>query len=338
MQINMHNLSGQLQQTLPPCILLFGDEPLQSAQAVDAIRTAARAQGFAERHTYTADKEFSWDTLIEASQTMSLFSDKQLIECHLPTGKPGKVGGQVLVELMANPSPDVVLVIIGPRASRDIQNTKWFKTLNQAGWFVPFYAVSGGQLTQWVAQQLRDAGLAFASDVPAFLANSCEGNMLAGYQEIQKLKLLYPTTALTLELCRDAVTEQSRYNMFQLTDKVIQGNAQGAIKLLYRLESEGVEPNAIIWQLIKEWQILYRIKHSSGAINWRALGVWGQGEKAYLQAAHRLSQSQLLDAQTQLEKADFAFKNQTVVKPYVKLAQLCLLLTGTAVPKLDLVV
>ena len=335
MQIKPQQLKQQLQKGFPPCILLFGDEPFQNVQAIDAIRKLAVQQGFAERQTFTADSEFTWETLIEATQTMSLFSDKQLIELHLPTGKPGKVGGQTLIAAVENASEDVLIILTGPKAGRDIQNTKWFKTLSQAGIFVPFYAYSGQQLVQWVGQIMQEQGLHFSPEVPPFIANACEGNMLAGYQEVQKLQLLYPQTQITLAICKDAVVEQSRFTIFQLTDLVIQGDGQAAVKMLYRLESEGVEPNAIIWQLIKEWQTLYQVKLAPHNINWRALGVWGNQQGQYENAARRISEAQLLEAQKHLAHADFIFKNQTIAKPYVLLAHLCLLLTGQPVPELE---
>ena len=96
MQLRQHQLASQCQQGLVPFILIFGDEPQQTIEALDTVRNTAKQNGFEERQSLTVDGDFEWSTLIDATQTMSLFSDKQLIELHLPTGKPGKEGSKTL--------------------------------------------------------------------------------------------------------------------------------------------------------------------------------------------------------------------------------------------------
>ena len=49
MQVALAQLSSQLQRGLAPLYVLHGDEPLLQQEAADAIRAAARAQGYTER-------------------------------------------------------------------------------------------------------------------------------------------------------------------------------------------------------------------------------------------------------------------------------------------------
>ena len=259
MQLRQNQLTSQCQKGLASFILIFGDEPQQTIEALDIVRSAAKKIGFEERQSLTADGDFEWSTLIDATQTMSLFSDKQLIELHLPTGKPGKEGSKTLLEIVTNPSPDVLLVIYGPRIGKDVQNTKWFKTLQEAGWFIPCYALEGRDLENWVAQLLKAIPINTTDDCIAFIADACEGNMLAAKQEVDKLGLLYAGQTLDITQTKAAVVEQSRFTVYQLIDTLLTGDAQRLVKLLYRLESEGLEPNIVIWALIKEWETLYQI-------------------------------------------------------------------------------
>ncbi|MCZ2407570.1 MAG: DNA polymerase III subunit delta, partial [Burkholderiales bacterium] len=46
MQVALAQLSSQLQRGLAPLYVLHGDEPLLQQEAADAIRAAARAQGY----------------------------------------------------------------------------------------------------------------------------------------------------------------------------------------------------------------------------------------------------------------------------------------------------
>ena len=79
MQLRLNQLANQCENGLAPFVLIFGDEPQQTIQALNTVRQYALKAGFAERQSLTADGDFDWSTLLDATQTMSLFSDKQLI-------------------------------------------------------------------------------------------------------------------------------------------------------------------------------------------------------------------------------------------------------------------
>ena len=82
-----NQLAQQVQGTLAPCYLLFGEEPLQKLEAIDAIRAAARQQGYSERISLTADAQFDWNELSNELQAMSLFAERRLIELELAQQK-----------------------------------------------------------------------------------------------------------------------------------------------------------------------------------------------------------------------------------------------------------
>jgi DNA polymerase III delta subunit len=69
--------------------LVYGDEPLLVIEAADAIRAAARRQGFDERKVLTAIAGFDWNGLYHAAGSLSLFGGRTLIDLRIPTGKPG---------------------------------------------------------------------------------------------------------------------------------------------------------------------------------------------------------------------------------------------------------
>ena len=77
-----------------------GDEHLLVQEALDAIRLAAREQGFGERELYTATTGFDWGDLAGAGGNLSLFADRRIIELRLPTGKPGVKGSATIVDII----------------------------------------------------------------------------------------------------------------------------------------------------------------------------------------------------------------------------------------------
>ena len=330
MQLRLNQLTHQCQQGLVPIIMIFGDEPQQTIEALDTVRHAALQAGFTERQSLSADADFAWPSLIDATQTLSLFCDKQLIELALPTGKPGKEGSKTLLSIAENTSEDVILVIHGPRVGKDVQNTKWFKTLAQKGWFVPCFALEGRDLENWIANLLQQVQVHTTPQCIAFIADACEGNMLAAKQEVDKLGLLYAGTTLSIEQCKAAVVEQSRFNVYQLIDTMLACDTQRLVKLLFRLESEGLEPNIIIWALIKEFETLYNIyqlQQQGAPINWQALRVWGNKQALYTNLLTHYSMPKFDALRLALKDADFQFKNSVPTRPYVLLCHLCLLFT-----------
>lgn len=339
MQVYPDKFQTTLNKVLSKCYLLFGDEPQQKFEMLTALRDKATQQGFDERTVMVADAEFNWSSLLQATQTLSLFAERQLIELELPTGKPGSEGAKLLVELSNSLSDDVLLVIHGPRIGKDVQRTKWFKALDAHGVFCICYPLEGKQLTNWIAQRLNKKGFNYRPECIKLLADFSEGNLMAASQEIEKLALAFPDMQLDAERLANALVDQSRYNVFQLMDVILQGDGKRCVKMLMRLESEGVEPNIVIWALIKEWQTLWnllQLQQTNQQIQWIKLGIWQNRQRFYQQAIARFNQQQLSAIGDKLAEADMLFKQTTVMRPFVTLCHLSLLLTGVPLAQLPL--
>ncbi|WP_376918785.1 DNA polymerase III subunit delta [Agaribacter flavus] len=339
-QFNPKQITQKLaQEALPPVLLIFGDEPQQKIELIDTIRRAAVSQGFSERQQLTVDSDFSWHQLTDATQTMSLFADKQYIELALPSGKPGTQGAKVLSELASKGLQDLVLLIHGNQVGKDVKNAKWFKQLSQIAWFCPIYELKGTQLNAWITDTAKQLGLQIDSDVIALIAEMSEGNLLATRQELEKLALIYPNQRLDLQQVQDAIVDQSRFNVFQFIDEVINGNIQKAVKILQRLESEGLEPNIILWSLINENRKLlacYSQLKQNGRINFPALRIWQTKQGMYQNALRRLDEQDLENMQYQLMQADSLLKSEVPQKPYVLLSHLAMLFVPLPVTQLSL--
>lgn len=328
MQCYPNRFDAQLNKGINSFYLIFGDEPQQKLTAIEALRLKAKSLGFDERQSLVADPQFSWNSLLEATQSLSLFSSKQFIELELPTGKPGAEGGKLLTQLADQPNSDTLIMLHGPKIGKDVQQSKWFKALDKHAVYVPCYPLEGNSLTLWVTQQMRAAGLSADPANCKLLCDFCEGNLLAAKQEIDKLALLYPDGKLTTENIESSVVDQSKYNVFQLVDVLLSGDAQRSIKLLYRLESEGVEPNIILWALVREWQTLQNLLFSQQqgkSINWNQFRIWKNRQGLYHSAMQRLSIEQLDKIQAKLAYLDQALKQSVVPRPYIEICHICLL-------------
>ncbi len=131
MKLAPAQLAKHLQGGLAPVYIVSGDDPLLCQEAADAIRTAARQQGFDERQVFSADASFDWGTLLQAGASMSLFAEKRLLELRLPSGKPGDKGAAALMEYCSRPAEDTVLLISLPKLDGSAQKTKWGKAFGR---------------------------------------------------------------------------------------------------------------------------------------------------------------------------------------------------------------
>ena len=110
---------------------LFGEEPLQLREMADALRTHARAAGVEERLVFDAEQSGDWEALAAASQVLSLFATRRLLELRLGQRNPDKRGQDVLEALLARPGDDDILLVLGGAVETRARQSRWFKLLEQ---------------------------------------------------------------------------------------------------------------------------------------------------------------------------------------------------------------
>jgi DNA polymerase-3 subunit delta len=267
MQLRAEQLDRHLQAGLKPLYVLHGDEPLLSQEAADAIRASAREAGFTERKVFTvAGAHFDWSAVLGSAQALSLFADKQLIEIRIPSGKPGKEGSEALQRYCESAlGPDVLTIVLLPALDFQASKSGWFSALESAGVSIRLDSVPRHALPAWLAQRLAAQGQRVASgeegqQALAFFAQRVEGNLLAAHQELQKLALLHGPGELGLAQIEAAVLNVARFDVRQLCEAVLAGQAERALRILEGLRAEGESPVAVHWPLAEDIRALKRIR------------------------------------------------------------------------------
>lgn len=292
-----NQLAAQLQHGLAACYLIFGEEPLQKLEAIDAIRYTAKAQGFDERLSFTVDNQFDWSQLHNELGAMSLFADKRLIELELSQKLPPTASDQ-LKQLAGTLSPDIVLVIHGQRSFAEVSKLAWFKQLQQHAVQVAIYPLDDRQARQWLQQRSRQLNLQLTADAFNLLQHHSAGNLLAGRQELEKLALTHPAQLIDADVLADFLADHSSFTVFQLGDAILAGESQQAMHRLHRLLEQDLEPAIIIWQLQRDLQQLQQLQHSQQqgialSQTFKQLAIWPKRQPLYQQALQRLSLSYL---------------------------------------------
>ncbi|MGI5309181.1 DNA polymerase III subunit delta [Rheinheimera sp. WS51] len=327
LKLYANQLPAHLQQPLAGCYLIFGEEPLQKLEAIDAVRLAAKQQGFSERISLTADNQFDWQELESELNAMSLFAERRLIELDLVQQKLSTTANDCLKRLPNLLNPDIVLLIHGERGLNDVSKLVWFKQLQAQAVQVGIYQLDDKQSLQWLNQRARQLQLQLTPDAIALLQHHCASNLLAARQELEKLALSDIKQTIDATTLEQFLADHSHFTVFQLVDAVLAGQAEEALHRLQRLQQQDIEPIIIAWQLQKEVQQLQLLQQSKQPLNqtFKQLAIWPKRQPQYQKALARLSPKWLDFLLLELAAFDRLYKSGQLNNTNIALTHLVLL-------------
>lgn len=336
MQLKPEQLETHLDKQLAPVYFISGDEPLRVMESADAVRAAARAQGYEERDVYDVTPSFDWYSLQSATDNLSLFAQRRIIELRMPTGKPGREGGQALRDFAESPPADTLLLVTAGKLEANARKGKWVQALDRAGVVVFVWPLTGGEYRQWVGARMRRRGLQPGDDAVTMLADRVEGNLLACVQEIDKLFLLQGKGPVDADAITELVANSARFDVFALVDAALAGQAGRCLRILSGLQAEGTVPQVVLWALAREIRMLASMTtaiaggQSVAAVlaSWR---VWNTRKSLVGGALQRLRPVQCATMLRDCARIDRVSKGQAGGSAWDELVQLTLVLAGSPV-------
>ena len=260
MQLRHEQLGSHLEKPLASLYVVHGNEPLLVIEAADAIRRAAKKQNVDEREVLIAGQHFRWDDLFLAAGNMSLFGSNKLIDLRMPTGKPGRDGGDALQRYCEHLAQGTVTLITLPEMDWAARKAAWFVALTDTATTLECNAPPLPKLPVWIAARLQMQRQSAPQNALQFIAGHVEGNLLAAHPEIQKLALLFPEGQLTLAQVEESVFDVARFDVDKLRDALLSGDAARCARLLDGLRAEDTAPPLILWALATEARTLAQLR------------------------------------------------------------------------------
>jgi len=243
-------LAGQLAKNLAAAYAILGDEPLLLIEAADAVRAAARKNGFAEREVYEPGRSFDWSELRHAGASRSLFGGKKIVELRLTSGKPSAQAAEAIVDWCERRNPETLFLLTMPRPEGGgWWDAPWFSALNNAGVIVEVQPIARAALPAWLEKRLARQKQSASREVLEYLADRVEGNLLAAHQEVQKLSLLAPEGELAMETVRGAVADVARFDIYAAAEALVAGDTERYLRVLDGLRGEGEAPTYLLFTL-----------------------------------------------------------------------------------------
>jgi len=336
MDLRFNQLATHLERTLAPLYVIHGDEPLFAIEAGDALRAAAYRAGCEEREVLVAEPGFKWDAFLGANANMGLFGSRKLVDLRIPSGKPGAEGAKALEAYARNPNPDHTTLITLPKIDRATQSSAWFSALAAAGVAIAVYPLDRDELPAWIAARLARQKQRVAPGTLAFLAAHCEGNLFAARQEIEKLGLLLAEGELAHDAVEHAMADVARYDVFQLSEAWLAGDAARTVKIIAALEAEGEGIQLMLWQIGEDLHALASVQDAVNAgtplaAAVRNARVWGKRQAALDRAARRVKPGAVTPMLRALARLDAVSKGIGRGNAWDELRTLALALAGNPV-------
>lgn len=328
MELRPEDIGAHLARGLAPLYVIWGEEPLAMLEAEDAIRASALKAGY-ERTVFTVQGKFDWSVIFDHADNFSLFAQKRLVEIRIPSGKPGIDGSAALARYAGNLPADTVSVISLPGLEWKQTKSKWFETLSAQGTAIQSRDVPLDHMPAWIGRRLAANNQQASREALEFLANRLEGNLLAARQEIDKLSLLLPPGKLSLQDVEQAVTDVSRFEVADIQDAMLAGDAGRCARILASLKQEGEAVPKLMWQVSATLRLLYKLKSALKqgqplAAAFKANRIWDKRQSLVQAALKRISDEKLEAALQLASKIDRQAKGLDGGDPWDEMLRLCL--------------
>ncbi len=312
MKVRPDQLSNTLSKQRHPIYIISGDEILLCQEAADTIRHHLTHAGIIEeRLRYIADSQFDWQDVIQETQSLSLFSSCRLFDIQID--KLAEKHTKALAQIASQLSQDNIILLTVPKLDMRSQKSKWFTSLEKQGVFIQIWPIDANRLVQWTQQRAKSLNLNLSKEAAIVLCERGEGNLLALSQELEKLLLIYgPQSTLSLDSVIDSVSDSSRYSIYDLSDRLLQGKVKEALHCLENLLAEGIEENIILWMINREVTTLELVVHDAKNMGLRqacqAQKIWDKRIPLYESACSRHNPNTIQYMQSYLALIDQKIK------------------------------
>jgi DNA polymerase III subunit delta len=305
LKLSFDSLDSHLKGEPARAYLVTGDEALLVGEAADAIRARVKRAGFEEREVFFIERVADWEGARASSNNLSLFGSRKLIELRLPSGKPGVGGANAIVDLLRDPNPDNVFLMLTGKLEREQQSSSWVKAFETAGAWLPVWPVETAKLPAWLRARARTMKLELDDDAVRFIVEHTEGNLLAAQQELEKLRL-GGVDQVTLAAVQASIADSARFDVFQLGEAALGADVPRALRILSGLRGEGVEATLALWSLSREIHNAWGTTQGGGA-NARS---WQRPSPALEGAKRRAGKLPYARLAARLSRADRMIKGQ----------------------------
>jgi len=291
--------------------VLHGQEPLLEQNLVDAFRSSWQSREV-ERQRYDISSASDWKNVFNALNSLSLFSSQLAIEVH-GNIKPDASGLKLLKNYLQQDSDNLLLVVMPKQDSSSLKSS-FFQTIDANGVNVSLVANYPKDRQQILGIEAEKLGIKLANDAWQWLEQHHEHNLLAAKNSLMRVADTFAEVdIIQIDHLYACLQDQSRYNTYDLSDALLNGNLAQSIKIFQYLIASGEPMSLILWSISKEMRLLMQLFELPQ--NALQIGIWKTKVSLYQQALRRLSPQRFLSWPQLLIRIDAAIKGMSRENP-----------------------
>lgn len=298
--------------------LAHGDEPLMSQWLLETLQPIWQKNGqMRQRIDLTSSK--SWQSVLTELNSLSLFDPANAI---IVSGnhKPDTKAQQGLAEFSAQVQQGVNtshLIWLTAKQDKRALNSKWIQVFTQQGMLVDCHVYNEQQRLEVLQLHAKQFGVRLTDEAWQLLISHTQNNLLTAYQSLWRLSFLLPNTPaqtatstplahrVQAEDLQIALVSQANYSVFDLSDAMLNGNAQQVVQIINSLQQTREPSSLVLWTVAKDMRLIQQLCDGKSA---QAIGIWRNKERLYQQACHRQQPEHLATWSGLLYRCDQAIK------------------------------
>jgi DNA polymerase III subunit delta len=291
--------------------VLHGQEPLLEQNLTDAFRANWQTKEI-ERQRFDISSVSDWKNVFNALNSLSLFSSQLAIEVH-GNIKPDAAGLKLLKSYLQQDSDNLLLVVMPKQDSSSLKSS-FFQTVEANGILVALTATYPQDRQRILSVEAEKLAVQLSQDAWGWLEQHHEHNLLAAKNSLMRVSDTFPdVNPIQIEHLHACLQDQSRYSTFDLSDALLAGNLQQAIKIYQYLIASGEPMSLILWSMSKEMRLLMQLfEQPQNALQ---LGIWKTKVSSYQQALRRLNPNNFLTWPDLLLRIDASIKGMSEENP-----------------------
>lgn len=299
-------------QVFAPLYFFFGEEPYLIQQAVNYLKVCALHGGAADfnfNSYYASDVEIS--QVRDEVETLPMMAPRRVVLLREVQDLSDKEWAQ-LEPLFESPVDSTVFALVGAKIDK---RKKFYKILYEQAVHVEFKKPFENQIPGWIRHICKGHDLTI-TDEAIQLLHRLVGNQLNEIEsEVNKLQdFLGERTHVELEDVAQAVSKKREENVFDLTEKIAEGDRVQSLVQLVQLLDQGQSEIGIVSLVARHMRILLMIKQGlDQGLGGQKLATFAQVPSYYLndyvQQAKRWSMKRLEQGLLILAETDKALKS-----------------------------
>jgi DNA polymerase-3 subunit delta len=212
---------------------------------------------------------------------------------------------------LENPAPETVLILVADELNGV---RKMGKILREKAAAVEFTRLDDRELADWARKRALDAGATIDEINLRLLLSKVGFEVRRLANEISKLAVAsLPSGLVTAELIESLVPDTHEMSNFELTDHLVAGRGDKALKSLRKILDDGAEPLALLGLISYNFRRLLIAKEMMERAAPRqeiasVVKLYGRGQDEFFAAARRANRLGLRDAVERIAKTDLAIK------------------------------